>query len=169
MNASIESEAFRSALGAFCSGVTVITACDDEGNRYGMTCQSFFSVSLDPPLVGFSPARSSTSYPDIRRCGSFAVNVLSHDQHALAAQFARRGVDKWAGVTATPGVAGSPIIEGALAAIECDITAEYEAGDHYIVLGLVKALAHDPERHPLLFFRSAFTGLHGRPPVTVAG
>ena len=145
---------FRRILGHFCSGVTVVTAARGE-ERFGMTCQSFFSLSLDPPLVAFSPAKSSGSYPLIRETGAFCINVLSDAQKTLCSGFARSGIDKWAGISSTPGVTGSPILDGVLAWIDCTHEAEHDAGDHWIVVGRVRALEANDHR-PLLFFKGAF-------------
>ncbi len=125
----------RRALGHFCSGVTVIAA-NDGGTPVGMTCQSFFSVSLDPPLVAFSVARSSTTFPVIRRIGACCVNVLARDQCHLSDAFARSGPDKLTGVkwSSHSGAFGGPVIVGSLAAFECDIVIEHAAGDHDIVV-----------------------------------
>jgi 3-hydroxy-9,10-secoandrosta-1,3,5(10)-triene-9,17-dione monooxygenase reductase component len=151
------SDDFRRVLGSFCSGVTVITAASD--GLVGMTCQSFFSLSLDPPLIAFSPSRASTSYPKIREARQFAVNILAADQAGLARQFARSGTDKWKGIDWTPGPASCPLLRGAVASIVCDLDAEHEAGDHYLVVGRVRHLIHNHHRRPLLFFNSRFTAL----------
>jgi 3-hydroxy-9,10-secoandrosta-1,3,5(10)-triene-9,17-dione monooxygenase reductase component len=151
---------FRSVIGSFASGVTVVTALDDAG-PIGLTCQSFFSVSLDPPLIALSVAKTSQSWPRIRDAGRFAVNILAADQQALARQMARAGTDKWAGVRWTTGTHGSPVIDGAAAVVECDVDAEHPAGDHLLVLGRVRALSHELSHRPLLFFRSTFGELAG--------
>ncbi|MDR6316129.1 flavin reductase (DIM6/NTAB) family NADH-FMN oxidoreductase RutF [Actinoplanes couchii] len=137
----------------------MITAVTD-GVPVGMTCQSFFSLSLDPPLIAFSPARTSTSYPLIRRSGSFCVNILEAGQEALCRQFARSGTDKWAGVGWRPGVTGSPILDGVLASIDCELDRDLETGDHFLTIGRVVDLASVPGRSPLLFFNGAFERLH---------
>lgn len=97
----IDSGLFRSAVGQYASGITVITGRGDDG-PIGFTCQSFYSVSVDPPLVSFSVMKTSTTYPRIRDTGKFAVNVLSREQEAVSSQFARKGTDKWANVQWTP-------------------------------------------------------------------
>jgi 3-hydroxy-9,10-secoandrosta-1,3,5(10)-triene-9,17-dione monooxygenase reductase component len=146
---------FRTVLGSFPSGVTVVTAHDGSA-PVGLTCQSFFSVSLEPPLIALSVAVTSTSWPRIRDIGTFAVNILAADQQELARQMARSGTDKWAGVSWTPGRSGAPIIAGTAAVIECDLEAEHPAGDHLLVLGRVRALSHELAHQPLVFFRSGF-------------
>ena len=148
---------YRRTLGHFASGITVVTAAAGE-ERFGMTCQSFFALSLDPPLVAFSPARTSRSYPRIRDAGAFCVNVLADSQQALAHGFARSGVDKWADVGWRPGLTGSPVLDGTLAWLDCTLEAEHEAGDHLLVIGRVRALKENGGA-PLLYYKGAFVTL----------
>ena len=148
---------FRRTLGHFASGVTIVTG-SHGGGQVGLTCQSFFAVSLDPPLVAFSPAKTSHSYPRIRAAGAFCVNILAEAQQDLGRVFSRSGADKWADVRWTAGVTGSPILDGVLAWVDCDLEAEHEAGDHWLVLGRVRALQGSDHR-PLVYFRSAFERL----------
>jgi 3-hydroxy-9,10-secoandrosta-1,3,5(10)-triene-9,17-dione monooxygenase reductase component len=154
----VEASDFRRVLGRFCSGVTIVTAVED-GHPVGMTCQSFFSVSLDPPLIAFSPARTSTTYPRIRRAGAAAINILSRTQSQLALTFADRSADKWSTTDWTPGTTGSPLIAGAVAAIECKIATEHEAGDHFIVVAQVLKLVEHHQDLPLVFYQSRFSEL----------
>src|SRR5438270_13507717 len=115
----IDPQAVRSVLGRFCTGVTIITAVDGADGPAGFTCQSFASLSLDPPLVSFSVARTSRSWPRIRRSGAFCANILSADQEGLCRRFATSGVDKFSGVDWHPGPAtGSPPLNGSLAWVE---------------------------------------------------
>jgi flavin reductase (DIM6/NTAB) family NADH-FMN oxidoreductase RutF len=152
---------FRAVLGHFCTGVTVVTAVID-GQTAGFTCQSFFSLSLDPPLVAFSPAKSSRSYRRIKRAKAFCVNILAEDQQDLCAAFARSGTDKWKDVAWRPAPSGSPILEGVLAWIDCVHEVEHEAGDHFLTIGRVTALEARYTR-PLLYFRGAFANLPTSP------
>lgn len=154
---------FRNALGYYASGITIVSGISENGPA-GFTCQSFYSVSVDPPLVSFSVMRSSTSYPLIREAGRFAVNVLSHDQHWISSQFARSGIDKWAGVDWTPTAAGNPLIGGALTGVDCELDQEIEAGDHYIVVGRVIDLSPPESAHsPLLYYRGRYCHLRDLP------
>lgn len=155
---------FRDVLGRFASGVTVVTATSG-GEPVGMTCQSFSSVSLEPPLVVFIPAKTSRAWPRIHRSGTFCVNLLAADQSDLSNRMASRGVDKFEGVSWTPSPqTGSPMLAGALAQIDCAIHAVHEAGDHYLVIGRVLDLVTDGddpeegggERAPLLFYRGEY-------------
>jgi 3-hydroxy-9,10-secoandrosta-1,3,5(10)-triene-9,17-dione monooxygenase reductase component len=149
--------AMRATLGHFASGVVVVTATGPAG-PLGFTCQSFASLSLDPPLVSFSPARTSTTWPRIRECGRFCINVLAEDQQRVSDQFARSGSDKYAGVPWRPGPSGAPVLDGVCAWIDCALWREYDGGDHTIVLGQVAALGADPSRAPLLFHRGGYHG-----------
>ncbi|MET9819508.1 flavin reductase family protein [Streptomyces sp. NPDC006355] len=148
---------FREVLGHYCSGVTVITAIDGDV-PVGFACQSFQSLSLNPPMVTFSPARTSTTWPRIQRAGRFAANVLAKGQDVLCRQFATSGGDKFSGVDWRPGLSGAPLLAGALAWVDCEITEVLEGGDHVIVIGRVLDLAADGGS-PLLFFRGRFGSL----------
>jgi flavin reductase (DIM6/NTAB) family NADH-FMN oxidoreductase RutF len=154
----IDPRVMRDVLGHFASGVTVVTADTDAG-PIGFTCQSFSSLSLDPPLVALAPARTSTTWPRLRDLGRFCVNVLAEDQSDLSAAFARSGADKFAGVRWRPSPHGSPVLDGVVAWIDCTLWAEYDGGDHTIVAARVLDLGADPDRRPLLFHR----GSYGRP------
>ncbi|MFQ1004095.1 flavin reductase family protein [Modestobacter sp. SSW1-42] len=157
----IDPRAMRDVLGHFASGVTVVTAVGADG-PVGFTCQSFSSLSLDPPLVAFAPARTSTTWPRLREAGRFCVNVLSEDQRALSGQFARSGTDKFAGVGWAPSAHGSPVLDGVVAWIDGELWAEYEGGDHTIVVARVLDLGADASRTPLLFHRGGY-GLREAP------
>jgi 3-hydroxy-9,10-secoandrosta-1,3,5(10)-triene-9,17-dione monooxygenase reductase component len=146
---------FRDVLGRFCTGVTVVTSISN-GQPVGMTCQSFSSVSLDPPLVLFCPAKSSRAWPRMQRAGFFCVNLLSHDQHELSNGFAAKGTDKFAGVSWRPSATGAPLLDGVLGWVDCTIYAVHEAGDHYVVLGRVMDLGVEDAPHPLLFYRGRY-------------
>ncbi|MFC8335855.1 MULTISPECIES: flavin reductase family protein [Streptomyces] len=147
---------FRRVLGHFASGVTVVTARDADGPT-GFACQSFASLSLDPPLVSFMVARTSTTWPRIARAGVFCVNVLGAEQSALCRGFAVSGSDKFAGVAYGDAPAtGSPLLDSVPAWIDCRIHAVHTGGDHLIVVGRVEALGAEEEGEPLLFHRGAF-------------
>ncbi|MCW2773639.1 MAG: flavin reductase domain protein FMN-binding protein [Nocardioides sp.] len=148
---------FRDVLGRFASGVTVVTTTSND-EPVGMTCQSFSSVSLDPPLVLFIPAKSSRSWPLIQRSGKFCVNFLAAGQAELSNTMASRGADKFGDVKWTPSRAtGSPILEGSLAHVDCTIHQVHEAGDHYVVIGRVVDLGIDEgDVDPLLFFQGKY-------------
>ncbi|MFJ4156667.1 flavin reductase family protein [Pseudomonas sp. NPDC089752] len=157
---AIEPSRFREALGHYASGITVITSQVD-GEPIGFTCQSFYSVSMSPPLVSFSVMANSASYPKIRRAGRFAVNILSGEQAGISNQFARRGTDKWHGIAWQTSPLGNPIIGGSLHWLDCEIYAEHVAGDHLIVVGEVKALNLQDAvaTQPLLYFKGQYCSL----------
>ncbi|WP_329435615.1 MULTISPECIES: flavin reductase family protein [unclassified Streptomyces] len=149
-------EDLKSALAGFCTGVAVITAPDADGRPAGMAVQSFSSVSLDPPLVCFCPAHTSTTWPRIRAAGRFAVNVLAEDQRELCRRFAVTGGDKFAGTPWRPGGNGAPLLDGALATIECELADVLDGGDHAIALGRVTSLTTHRDAGPLLYFRRTY-------------
>lgn len=152
----IDGRRFRTTLGQFCSGVVIATGCLD-GVPAGFAAQSFTSLSLDPPLVGLCPAKTSTSWPRLRDSGRFCINILAADQKPVCDLFAKSGIDKFASIDWRPGLTGSPIITGALACIDCELVAEHDAGDHTIAVGRVLDLdIANPEGAPLLFFRGAY-------------
>lgn len=153
-----EAREFRDVLGRFCSGVTVVTAMTSAG-PVGITCQSFSSVSLRPPLVLFIPAMTSRAWPLIRSAGHFTVNLLSAAQEEVSAQFARSGADKYAGVDWSPSILGDPQLAGSLGWIDCTIHDVHEAGDHYLVVGRVERLTVGDADEPLVFYRSAYRRL----------
>ncbi len=152
---SVDTDAFRRAMGTFASGVTIVSGLED-GRPVGFTCQSFVSLSLDPPYVAVAPARTSTSWPRIARAGSFCVNVLADRQEALCRSFAVSGGDKFEGVPWHPApVTGAPVIEGSLAWVDCTVELVHDAGDHELIIGRVHEVGSS-EGLPLLFFRSRF-------------
>lgn len=148
---SFSSEEFRAALGMFATGVTIVTARDAEGQRIGLTANSFNSVSLTPPLVLWSLWHRAGSMPIFRRGSHYAINILAADQHALALRFASREPDRFAGVAFQPGRCGAPVLQGAAAVFECYNRSQYEEGDHVIFVGEVEHCIHRPGAQPLLF------------------
>ncbi len=145
---------FRTVLGHFGTGVTIVTAVDG-GEPVGMACNAFASVSLEPPLVLFCAANSSTTWPRIHNAGHYCVNILHEDGEEMCRSFATRGADRFAGVGYRIGASGAPVLDDALAYIDCDIEAEHEAGDHTIVVGRVREMGHR-EGKPLMFFRGGY-------------
>lgn len=157
----IEPTHMRHVLGHFASGIVVITAITPDGPA-GFTCQSFSSLSLDPPLVSFSPARTSSTWPRIREIGRFCINVLADGHRDTSTAFARSGTDKYAGVAWSPAPSGSPRLDGVVAWIDCTLHGEFPGGDHTIVVGRVRSLDADPDLAPLLFHRGAYGVLAGQ-------
>ena len=151
---TVEPGQFRTVLGHFASGVVIVTGMHQDGPS-GLTCQSFFSLSLDPPLVAFAPGKTSKSWPKASFTGNLCINVLSSDQEPLAWTFADSGADKFSGVGWTPAGHGAPHIADALAWIDCSVEQIHETGDHYLVVARVIDLeATDGE--PLVFYRGGF-------------
>lgn len=153
---AIDPAHFRRVLGCHATGVAAITAMGADGAPVGMAVTSFSSISLDPPLVAFCPDKTSSTWPQIAAAGRFAVNLLAADQEAVCRSLASRGGDKFAGVPHWVSGTGVPVIEGAVATIECAVHAVLEGGDHWIVLGRVLALDASEQAEPLLFFRSGY-------------
>jgi 3-hydroxy-9,10-secoandrosta-1,3,5(10)-triene-9,17-dione monooxygenase reductase component len=154
---SVDEAQFRQVLGHFATGVTVVTAMED-GVPVGFTCQAFTALSLDPPLVALAPAKSSTSWPKIAKAGAFCVNILAEDQMELGRSFAVSGGDKFAAVKWHAGSTGAPVLEGALAHVECRLGIIHDAGDHELVTGTVERLGIGAGR-PLIFYRGDFSRL----------
>jgi 3-hydroxy-9,10-secoandrosta-1,3,5(10)-triene-9,17-dione monooxygenase reductase component len=149
-------ERFREVLGHVPTPVVVVTAAGAEGPA-ALAIGSFVSVSLEPLLVGFFPAKTSSSWPIIRSAGRFCVNVLADDQTSLSQAFAARGGDKFANVAWRPGPSGAPVLEDCVVWIDCDLEAEIDAGDHVMVLGKVTALELARDAHALVFHRGDYT------------
>ncbi len=130
---------FRRALGAFPTGVTIVTTRDEAGKPVGMTANSFSSVSLDPPLVLWCIMKSSISYETFMQAATFAINVLGEDQQKISNRFARPGEDKFASMKFDNGLGGAPLFPGCAAQFECLMHNQFDGGDHMILVGEVKA------------------------------
>ncbi|RRS03672.1 flavin reductase [Aquabacterium soli] len=153
---AFSTEDFRAALGQFTTGVTIVTTVDDEGRKVGLTANSFNSVSLAPPLVLWSLSRTSGSLPAMSASRRYAINVLAADQRVLAERFARKGIDRFEGVSWRPGLSGAPLIDGAVASFECDNRSQHEAGDHIIFVGEVTHCRRRVGAVPLVFHGGRF-------------
>lgn len=158
---------FRDVLGLFASGVTVVTSVSD-GAPVGMTCQSFSSVSLEPPLVMFSPAKTSRAWPLMQRAGFFCVNILAADQADVSTAMATKGTDKYDGIDWRPAPTGAPLLAGVVGYVDCTVHSVHEAGDHYVVLGRVRELGFGSsaadgadDRAPLLYYRGGYDTVAG--------
>ncbi len=146
---------FRNALGRFATGVTIVTTVDAAGERYGVTANSYNSVSLDPPLVLWSLAKTSRSIDAFDACKAFAVHILGAHQEDLAKRFAASSADKFAGLDVHAGLNGVPLFEECAAHFECTLENRFEGGDHVIFLGRVEHFAHG-DAAPLLFHDGKF-------------
>lgn len=147
----IDPRAFRDALGAFPTGVTVVTASTKDGKPFGVTVNSFSSLSLDPPLVLWSLANHAGTYSAFMEATHFAIHVLTEGQERLCRQFARSGIDRFAGMTLEEGMGGVPLLPDVAALFECRSLYRYWGGDHVIFIGRVDRCRRWPERKPLVF------------------
>jgi len=150
---------FRDALGRFSTGVTIVTGRDAHGEPVGMTASSFTSVSLDPPLVLFCPARSADSFGVLASGGPFVINVLSEEQQALSNRFARSSADKWRDLEFDTWETGAPVLRECLANLECTTHAVHDGGDHALVVGRVQRLGYVAAGRPLLYFSGNYANL----------
>ena len=152
MSDAIDQAVYRQVLGHFPTGVVIVASPGPVGTAIG----SFFSISIEPSLVGFCIGKTSTTWPAIRETGVFCVSVLAEDQEAVCRAFAKSGADKFAGLGYTAASTGSPKINDAIAFIDCDIEAVHEAGDHDICVGRIRELKVEREEGPLLFYRGGY-------------
>jgi len=166
-SSSLDPRDFRNALGTFATGVTIITAVADDGKPYGLTCNSFASVSINPPLVLWSLGMYSQGVPIFQNASHFAVNVLGVSQQALASKFAKSGVDRFDGVDWKPGLGKAPLIADSVAYFQCRAANRYYGGDHVIFLGAVEAYAYN-KSEPLLFVSGGFGRFSSSHPKTPA-
>jgi 3-hydroxy-9,10-secoandrosta-1,3,5(10)-triene-9,17-dione monooxygenase reductase component len=149
---------FRSALGCFPTGVCIVTTLGPGGKPEGLTINSFSSVSLDPPMILWSLARTATAAPVFRDAEYFAVNVLAAGDAELSSHFARSGADKFGAYADrfSAGLGGSPLLEGATARFECHTRHRNYGGDHIILIGNVERYSWSPELPPLVFHRGRY-------------
>jgi len=151
----IDPRDFRNALGTYATGVTIVTAMSPDGTPYGVTCNSFASVSLNPPLVLWSLGMFSQGLGIFQNASHFTVNVLGASQQPLADRFAKSSEDKFVGVEWTPGLGNAPILADSVANFQCRAANRYYGGDHVIFLGAVEAYAYN-RQEPLLFARGNY-------------
>ncbi|MDB5597516.1 MAG: putative FMN-binding flavin reductase [Hyphomicrobiales bacterium] len=155
----VDTKEFRRALSRFATGVAVVTGVGAEGHPFGMTVSSLNSVSVEPPLLLFSIARTAVSLPRWTNTRAIGISVLEHSQRDLSDRFARAQSDKWAGCDYSPGENGAPLLSQAIAHFECAPYAQYEGGDHLIFLVHVRRFANLVEGRPLIFFRGGYHSL----------
>lgn len=148
---------FRRALSLFPTGVSIITTRASDGSPVGLTCNSFSSVSLNPPLVSWSLRKESRSVEAFRSTGAFAINILSADQQSLSARFASSSiVNKFDGVPVVDGLHALPVLNDCAATFECKTFAVHDAGDHWLFIGEVARFQHQISQHPLVFCKGAY-------------
>jgi flavin reductase (DIM6/NTAB) family NADH-FMN oxidoreductase RutF len=156
---SLDRDAFRSVLGRFASGITVVTTCTETGIDHGMTVSAFCSVSLTPPLVLICVDQSAEMYHVLKDVAHFTVNVLSERQEAISRRFADfDAAQRFEGVGFHRGKFGAPVLHDILAYVECRVQRLYDAGDHGIVIGEVQHAAARDDR-PLLYYRGGYARL----------
>jgi flavin reductase (DIM6/NTAB) family NADH-FMN oxidoreductase RutF len=158
ISASIGPDLYRRVCAQFCTGITVITALDENGHPHGMTVNSFTSVSLEPPLVLVSIDLRNAILGHFLTCPYFAVNVLAEDQEILSRRFSSTSENRFHGVEWSPAESGVPLLGGTLGNLECSVTKVLEIGDHAVLIGEVRHGQYRAGR-PLLFFDSAYRRL----------
>ena len=155
---AVTHDEFRQALGRFASGVTVVTCKNGAGDPCGITVSAFSSLSLEPPLVLICIDKRASLYEELQEGCFFAVNVLGHDQESVSRRFASREPDRFKGIGYREGLTGAPLIEGALAVIECRVVQSCPGGDHTIFIGEVESSGVNDGK-PLLYFRGGYSGI----------
>src|SRR5579872_6639811 len=165
-SSQIDPRDFRNALGTYATGVTIVTAMGGDGKPYGLTCNSFASVSINPPLVLWSLGMFSQALAVFQNASYFAVNVLGISQRQLAAKFAKASPNKFDGVKWKPGLGKAPLIIDSVAHFQCRAANRYYGGDHVIFLGAVEAYTYNG-KEPLLFARGGYGRFLGDPPAPV--
>ena len=153
---SLDSRAFRDALGQFATGVAVVTVRTPKGEAIGLTINSFASVSLHPPLILWSLDRASDRFKTFMQARHFAVNVLSDECGALSKRLSRKGEHSLDGEPLSKSEHDSPVLNSALSHFECSVEARHDGGDHVIFVGRVLSFGHNPRRKPLLFYRGRY-------------
>lgn len=153
---------FRTALGQFATGVTVVTTRAADGRKVGMTANSFTSVSMEPPLVLWCPSKRAGSLEDFEDATHFAINILASDQHVLSRQFATPAEDKFAGADTYEGIAGVPVLRGTVASFQCRTVARHDAGDHMVYIGEVEQYSSD-DGAPLVFHAGKYHATSSHP------
>ena len=159
---SVDVDSLRAATGAWATGVVVVTAAHPDGRDAGLVMVSLAPVSQEPPLVLWSVDRGSSSLDVWLEAPGFALHLLAADQEALAWQFARKGAEKFEGLEVSRGLVGAPLIDGAAATLECAMHAQYDGGDHVILVGRVVA-ASVTDRPPLVMHAGRMRGLPNEP------
>jgi flavin reductase (DIM6/NTAB) family NADH-FMN oxidoreductase RutF len=160
LSTPFSSQGFRTALGRFATGVTIVTARTADGSLIGLTANSFNSVSLEPALVLWSLGNKSASLEAFMQAEHYAINVLSVSQKSLAERFASKVLERFQGVPYDSGLGGAPIFAGNAATFECRTRSRYPEGDHVIFVGEVLRCAWEADQSPLLYHGGKFFTEH---------
>jgi len=156
---TIDPDTFRSVLGRFASGITVVTTLDADGHDVGMTVSAFCSVSLSPPMIQVCVDRAASLFAALEKSTQFGVNILAADQEALSRRFATAdSTRRFDGIGYERGESGVVLLDDALAHLECRVVARHEAGDHTMFVGQVES-AHARNARPLLYYRGGYAQL----------
>ena len=158
MSNSFTQQEFRNALGGFATGITIITALGKNGQKVGMTANSFNSVSLTPPLILWSIGKNTNCFEDFMAADAFAVHVLAEDQQDLSNLFATTGIDRFADLECSEGLSGVPILPHYSVCFQCKMAKQYDGGDHIIMTGEVVQF-DDNGLQPLVFYRGNYHNL----------
>jgi flavin reductase (DIM6/NTAB) family NADH-FMN oxidoreductase RutF len=156
--ATVDPDLFRSVLGRFASGITIVTSRDAEGRDHGMTVSAFCSVSLEPPLVLVCIGHDATMHPLVGSLEHFGINILRSDQEALSRRFASKDIQRFEGMGFTRGESGVALLDGVLGWLECRTETRHDAGDHTLLVGRVEAALAGDGR-PLLYYRGGYAQL----------
>lgn len=154
----VSKDEFRAALSRFASGVTIVTTVDDNDRPAGITVSSFASVSLDPPLVLACIDKRASIHAHLRVGSHFAINILSEHQEHVSRRFATKDQDRFSDISHSTGATGAPLLDNALAVLECIVVDVYPGGDHSIVVGQVESTTV-AEHRPLAYYRGGYRGL----------
>ena len=158
MSNSFTQQEFRNALGGFATGITIMTALGKNGQKVGMTANSFNSVSLTPPLILWSIGKNTNCFEDFMAADAFAVHVLAEDQQDLSNLFATTGIDRFADLECNEGLSGVPILPHYSVCFQCKMAKQYDGGDHIIMTGEVVQF-DDNGLQPLVFYRGNYHNL----------
>ena len=159
-NMNFDAREFRNTMGRFATGVTIITTIDEKGELFGVTANSFSSLSLDPPLVLFCLDLKAMSFDAFNAASHFNINILADDQEELSSHFAKSGTDKWAGMNYETSATGCPVLPGCITTLECSKRDIFDGGDHIIIVGEVVQFSNDSgDSRPLLFYQGRYNGL----------
>jgi flavin reductase (DIM6/NTAB) family NADH-FMN oxidoreductase RutF len=161
--AIVTADEFKKVMGSFAAGVTVVTTIDADGARSGLTATAFSSLSLSPPMCLVCIDKRAASHAAIQTSRKFAVSMLSHAQQEISSRFASRVDDKFEGVPHRAGpVTGCPLIDGAVATLECELVAVHPGGDHDIFVGELKSVEIGSDGHPLVYWRGRYGDVTSR-------